>query len=84
MNEAGWLLGVRTTPWDHHEGSNGHKSISRKAVMRIMMLLIYIDGYFPDWENGSVEHRNQLLSKSPAAAAWGLAVQRSPAVTVFK
>lgn len=54
MNEAGWPLGVRDVPWDQHEGSNGHESISWKAVMRIMMV-IYINGfYFPDWEKGNV------------------------------
>lgn len=51
MNEVGWPLGVRDVPWDQQEGSNGHESISWKAVMRIMMLVIYIDGFFfPDCE----------------------------------
>lgn len=49
MNEDDWLLGVREAPWDQREASNGHKSISREAVMQTAMPVIYIDGlHFPD------------------------------------
>lgn len=49
MNGHGWLLGVRDALRDQREGSNGHKLISGKAVMKIIMLVIYVDDfYFPD------------------------------------
>lgn len=59
-NEDGWPVGVRNAPCDQWEGSNGHKSMSRKADRKIMMVEIYIDGlYFPDCEqrNGRAEIR---------------------------
>lgn len=47
MNERGWLLGVGVAPWDQREDSSGHKSISRKAVMKIIMMrVIYIDVFY--------------------------------------
>lgn len=87
-NEDGWLVGVKNAPWDQWEGSNGHKSMSRKADTKIMTLEIYIDGfYFPDCEQKNVRAEiRPFWSGTVAVQGRGGegAVQGSPAGVVLK
>lgn len=58
-NYKGWLLGVRGALWDQWEGGNWHKSISREAVIKIIMLVIYTDGFFFHYK----KRKKQLLEQ---------------------
>lgn len=54
------------------EGSNGHKSISRNAVMKIMMSVIDVDGFYvPDCDTEMVAFKAPAPFKVNMSVCWG-------------